>query len=261
MKVYVGLNNYDDVKERLPELSYVSGFILGDLFCNYKMFKYGDSDLIDTAKSLIANGKEIIYQTPQYITDRNFSFQTSRVSYFYVKCQVRKFLVQDLGMIQWIRKSYPDAILIWSRMGRTRNSLINRPFIEFLQKSGITAIETDIAERMIELSKMGMQVYSVYGNLMYHTLSRDCYCNYLLDRFDGLCNRECHSPTIELNHKSFTMTVDGFLLGARLHYAKIERFIAETVTQSCDIMLYATDLSSSIVHLNKIQHHLQRIGD
>lgn len=261
MKVYIGLNNYDDISERLSELSDVRGFILGDLFCNYKMFEFGDSDLIDKARTLTAYGKEIIYQTPQYITDRNFSFQTSTISFLYTKCQVRKFLVQDLGMSQWIRKNFPEAVLIWSRMGRTRNSIMNRPFAEFLQKNGITAIETDIAERMTELSKMGMQVYSVYGNLMYHTLSRNCYCNYLLNRFDGLCNRECQSSAIELSHKSFKMTVDGFLLGARLQYPITERLIAESVTRNCDIMIYATDLTRSLIHLNNVQSQLQMNGD
>lgn len=70
MNLYLGLDNYDDVsKEKINNIR-VSGFIVGDPFCQYKMFENGNYDLIRFIDNAIDAKKDIIYQIPAYVTDR-----------------------------------------------------------------------------------------------------------------------------------------------------------------------------------------------
>ena len=253
MRKYIGLENYDDASSLLFESPAIDGIIVGDPFCSRKMFRYGEPDMLDYAHAICLANKEVIYQTPVYITSRNFNSVTSLIAYFHDKCQVKKYLVQDVGLVCWIRERYTDVDLIWSHWGRNRNSLMNHDFINFLICLGIAGIETDIPERIQKICKAGLPVYAVYGNTVYNTLSRECYNSYMLNRFDGTCQRECLHGDMSLCSKNISMTIDGHLLGRKMHYTKNAQFLRAVEENSNNIMIYACDCqtaSNALIHLD-----------
>lgn len=254
MRKYIGLEYYDDTPSLLFELPDIDGVIIGDPFCSHKMFRYGESDMLDYIHTLCLSDKEVIYQTPVYITSRNYNNVTRLIAYFYDKCQIKKYLVQDVGLACWIRERYTDVDLIWSHWGRNRNSLMNHDFIEFLICLGITGIETDIPERIQKISKAGLSVYAVYGNTSYNTLSRECYNSYMLNRFDGTCQRECLNGKVSLCSKNISMTIDGHLLGRKIHYPNNDEFSKVMIDNTENVMIYASTYqiaSSAVKQLEK----------
>lgn len=245
MKRYLGLENYDGILPTQIEALNTDGVIVGDPFCQYRMFKYGDADLVDFTRTVCQSGKEIIYQTPVYVTDRNLMNTTKMIENLYNKYNVKKFLVQDVGLADWIIKRFSDVDVIWGHWGRNRNSLMNHDFIEFLLQLGVAGIETNLPERITKIPEAGLSVYVVYGNIVYNTLSRDCYNTYMLNRFDGLCERECLSGEMSLYKNSFQMTVDGHILGRKIQYPGDDGFLDIAKHNSDHIMIYATDYYES----------------
>lgn len=239
MKKWLGLENYDDLNIELIKKLDFDGFIIGDPFCTYRMFKYGDADLLWIIQDILKSGKAIIFQTPVYITDRNFKHVSEIISCLYEKYKVRKFLVQDIGLVEWITQKYPDCEIIWSHWGRNRNSMINHDFISFIKQLGICGIETNIKERISAISKAGLPVYAVYGNTTYNTLCRDCYNLYMLDCYDGLCQRECLNSEMYLVDKKIKMSIDGHLLGRKIQYPKDSDYYSFSIKYSENIMVYA----------------------
>lgn len=248
MRKYLGLEHYDDIQQ-IATLN-VEGFIIGDPFCPYRMFRYGDADMLDFAHIVCEMGKEIVYQTPVYVTDRNFMKTAKLIEYLHDRCDVRKFLVQDIGLTDWLVNHFSDIDAIWGHWGRNRNSLINHDFIEFLLKLGVSGIETNLRERIRKIPKAGLPVYAVYGELMYNTISRDCYNSYMLDRFDGLCGRECLNGDMSLHRNGFQMTVDGHILGRKIQYPKDKAFFE---IAKHNIMIYAVNFQMAIGLIENIK--------
>ncbi len=241
MKTYMGLENYDEIQSAQIAALNVDGFIVGDPFCPYRMFRYGNAGMIDFVHSVCQKGKEIIYQTPVYITDRNLREIQNMIEYLHDQYNVKKFLVQDVGLIDWMAKRFFNIDIIWGHWGRNRNSLMNHDFIEFLLKLGVSGIETGKLERIREIPKAGLPVYALYGNIVYSTISRDCYNSYMLNQFDGNCERECLSGEMSLCCNSFQMTVDGYILGRKFQYSRDKDFIKKAKQNSAYFMIYAAD--------------------
>lgn len=246
MNLYLGLKVYDDVSaQRLTDAGY-DGVILGDILCDRRMFSYGSADMIQFAYELSHTSLELIYQTPMYLTDRSFGDEIIRIGHLYSGSGVRKLLVQDHGLAQWLTQNLPDVEIIWSRMGRNRNSLMNQIFVDFLKDSGVRSIECDTPERMTALSSSGMKVYGVYGALKYNTLSRECYHMYLNDRYDGICGRECLLGDQHLTHGGFSMSVDGYMLGEKKEYPDTKRFVESAAAVDMDVMVYVDSLQQAL---------------
>ena len=261
MNLYLGLKVYDDVcAERLADAGY-DGVILGDILCNRRMFSYGSADMIQLAYELSHTSLELIYQTPMYLTDRAFGNEVIRIEQLYSRSGVRKLLVQDHGLVQWLTSNLPDVEIIWSRMGRNRNSLMNRIFVDFLKSSGVGAIECDTPERVKALSSSGMKVYGVYGALRYNTLSRECYQMYLNHRYDGICRRECLSNDQHLTHGGFSMSIDGYMLGERKEYPDTKQLVDIVTAGSLNMMVYTDTLQQALRARKDIREAIRMRGD
>ena len=50
MKKYIGLENYDELQPSCFEEIKADGFILGDPFCQRRMFRYGDGDMLELVR-------------------------------------------------------------------------------------------------------------------------------------------------------------------------------------------------------------------
>lgn len=256
MKLYLGLADYDNI---LPEEIYnapYNGYILGDLFCNKKMFKYGEAGFYETASLIKECDKEVIYQTPMYLTDRTFSDEIVRIQYLYERNNINKILVQDIGLILWIKNNMPEMEIIWSRLGKTRNSIINHDFVEFLKSLNVSAMEVDEPEKIKAIVHYNMPVYSVYGSFKYNTLSRDCYNRYLLNKFDGICDRECINLDMSLHLDQFSMSVDGHVLGKRTNYNDSSQFYQLVKEYSTNIMIYANEQDSAKQRYRRIADNI-----
>lgn len=252
LNIYLGLPNYDDFSATNWESDKYIGYILGDYFCNKRMFKYGDIGLFDAIKAAKEHNKEIIYQTPMYITDRIFDGETNRIRYLYEQLSIKKILVQDIGLLLWIKEHYPEIVVIWSRLGKSRNSIMNHGFIEFLLGLGIHAIEVEDPEKARAIAQYKMDIFSVYGNIRYNTLSRDCYNKYFLNIFDGMCNRECNSNNMELQFNQFHMGVNGHMLGYKIKYDD-SLLVAQTIHDCATaVMLYAEDLITADIRQKQL---------
>lgn len=253
MKKYLGIENYDEINSEQMKSLNIDGLIVGDPFCSHRMFRYGDAGMIDFIRAVCEMGKEIVYQTPVYVTDRNLWQITQLIAFLHDKYNVRKFLMQDIGLINWTVKNVADAEIIWGHWGRNRNSLMNHDFIEFLLKLGVSGIETHFPERIAKIPQTGMPVYAVYGDTTYDTLSRDCYNSYLLDRFDGPCKRECLDNSMKLQNGNTCMTVDGCVLGREIQYPEASEFYQLAEHNSNHLMIYAVDYQNAIQQMKVLK--------
>lgn len=139
--------------------------------------------------------------------------------------------------------------MIWSHWGRNRNSIMNHDFVAFLVDLGVRGIEISSMERIRAISEFGLSVYSVFGNTVYNTLSRDCYNQYMLDYYDGMCNRECLNKKMVLKSKSIEMTINGHLLGRKIKYPLEKEFVGFVSQYSENLMVYALDYEEALEYL------------
>ena len=119
---YVALDQYtkDDIV-KISDVPSIDGVVLGDLYCNKRMFEFSDHELIDFARLARGLGIHCVYQTPRYLTERNFERVMQLVQYLQKECLIEKVIVQDVGATSYIRRMCPDLPIIWGYMGISRN--------------------------------------------------------------------------------------------------------------------------------------------
>lgn len=218
-RTYVALERYEDsLCAALDQFDDTAGFLLGDLACNRRMFDYGDAGMIHMAETLRRAGKEVIYQTPLYLTDRNFQAVTDLVRCFYEQMDVRQFVVQDVGMLRWITRHYPGAAVIWGRTGLGRFSQISYSLVQFLREQKVSAFESDSPARLAFMHSKGLPTVADYGSLRYQTLWRECYSASFAACDAADCRQVCRSRALELEHPNGSIPVDGYFLSRRLVY-------------------------------------------
>lgn len=213
---YVALDHYikDDIV-KISELSGIDGIVLGDLYCNKRMFEFSDQELIDVARITCKLGLQCVYQTPRYLTERNFNSIMQLILYLRKESLIRKVIVQDIGASNYIRQMCPELSIVWGYMGLSRNGADNLLFYSFLKKYGITEIETDRVTRIPYLMELGFQVMIMHEHVTYKTVNRECYYMHENEIYDGNCKRMCLTNTSSLvNEKcGFDFSVDGYTLG------------------------------------------------
>lgn len=222
----IGLETYDkDIIQKINTDSDIEGAVLGDLYCQKRMFENDVYDMYEYMIRLKACGKKVIFQTPRYITDRNMEQEMEKVRFLIRKEMADAVIVQDIGVASEIMEACPQAELIWGRMGYNRNPVANRSFFEFLKKFHVTAVETADEQRRHIFEQMGFKVYKTVGTLRYSTVNRECYFLYQNDIFDQKCGRACIWRKQELIQKGgvIRMTVDGYMLGRRYEYPSAEK--------------------------------------
>lgn len=241
----VGLSLYTtEIAQQIIANKSIHAVILGDPFCNKRMFKYENQSLIDIAKMLISNNVEIIYQTSKYITDRNFDREMVFVDYLLEELGVKKILVQDIGVVSYLKKKYPDVELIWSIWGRARLNAINEQFVRTLVNLGVNSVENEMIDRERTYEKLGLKVYSITRGITYSTLNRECYSKYLLGNFENTCRYECRCENSIQNETGFSLTVNGFLLNEK--YVNYRSF-----SRKMDGIVYAIDYDDYLKYMSE----------
>ncbi len=111
---FAGRETYDLGRiEELIEKSEVKGIILGDLFCQKRMFQNGIADLILLMDRVLASKKEAVYQVPLYVTGRNLEEVTAILRLMDGYKKESCVIVQDFGTARMT----PDRIRIYALSG------------------------------------------------------------------------------------------------------------------------------------------------
>ena len=144
--LYISLDSYtrDDI-ERICELPQVHGALLGDLFCQRRMFEGGAPELWKMAKNLTAARKRVIYQTPFYLTERYYEGELLQIRSLAQSDILHGLIVQDIGLLDEInqmkrkgissirRVKYSQKVVrLISILRRTRQMLIS--YIMYITK-------------------------------------------------------------------------------------------------------------------------------
>lgn len=218
----IGLEIYDrETIQKICENPKIAGAVIGDLYCQKRMFERGIYEMFEYIDSLKAHGKKVIFQTPRYITDRNMEQEIEKVKYLAETKGIDAVIVQDIGAASEIMENCPGLEMIWGKMGYNRNPVANRSFFEFLKRYQVCAVETADPKRKAVFQAMGLKVYFMAGDLKYQTVNRECYFMYQNDIFDNKCDRGCLKRKQELvqTNGRIRMSVDGYLMGRKYDYS------------------------------------------
>ena len=256
MNVYIGVEAVtDELLALLRTESGLRGVVLGDYTCTKRMFSGGFAEMVKFAFDVSGLGKEVVVQTPVYLTERNYEDAVKTVLFLHDECGVRRVLVQDVGYAKRVSGELQDMELIWSQMGRNRGSLVNLEFVRFLKNIGIRGFELSAPSRIQALAQVGLTAWACYGSFSYQSVSRNCF-NQQIHR-EHLCRREeCLGKTCCLKGERTTLSVDGHFLGRRTVYDCSEVFW--TVVQDCAsaVIVRGEDAESVRRHYDGIKGRL-----
>lgn len=236
---YLGLDRYDgtDFMKIISDTS-IKGIVLGDLFCNNRMFKNGIMDLITLIDMLDGHKKTLIFQCPIYVTSRDMEQINFLLEYIGRKNIKTLVIVHDIGCVNMIRRKFKRYGIIWGRMARFRDYTLNRDFLELLKIIGVSGIELcDLNYREL-VEKSGLIPYVVYGEMKYQTIGRQCYNKY---QDLGCCREDCLSGKYSMNdtESNFKMSINGYIMGERFVYTK-ENIITDD--DAAEQVIYASGI-------------------
>ena len=244
---YVALDQYikDDII-KISEISGIDGIVLGDLYCNKRMFEFSDHELIDFARRSSRLGLQCAYQTPRYLTERNFDSVMQLVLYLCKESMIKKVIVQDIGAASYIRRICPELSIVWGHMGIPRNGADNLLSYSFLKKYGITEIETDRVTRIPYLMELGFEVMIMQEHVTYKTVNRECYYMHENEIYDGNCERLCLTNMYSLVNKKcgFDFVIDGYTLGKQYKSLKQKELLSYNFTDSITRAVSLSELLS-----------------
>lgn len=252
MAVYCGLDFYktEDINT-LINSAQVDGIVVGDWFCQRKMFENGEPQFYNSIDLVGASSKKLIYQTPIYITSRNRIRVIDIIKHIDSLYAGSVVLTQDIGLLKFVRDNCRNVECAWSRMGRTRESAYNTLFYETLKELDVRLFETESISVADKLKGGTMLPWLVYGNNYYKTIGRRCYTKYELNVDDEECSKFCRESIFELESidSSYRMSIDGYILGSNLKYSSDvwQRHIEDNDVK---IVIYAhnmADLESRIL--------------
>ena len=250
--VYIGLTRYTNKDFELLYDLRPDGVVLGDLFCNKRMFPYGGTELVETMCSFKEKGIDVIYQTPMYATDRMFSSIAQAVEYYYQRKMINTVIVQDIGMASYLSKTCKDLVIIWGRMGYARTPNVNLNTIDFYIKNGVNGFECKNLEQVNYIEKIGALAYMMVGYPKYLTVNRECYYKFEHNIFSNDCKCGClNKEKIMIpSSKEINSTLDGYVLG----WENIYTTEAIEHARKCDnSIIYAESFSEAVDKLDIIR--------
>lgn len=231
-KYMVRFETYSEKRiDKLCHTDKVRGIVLGDLFCQKRMFANGFVDLILFIKLVMSSDKELVYQTPLYVTGRNIDDMISVLKMLSEHNKPVYIIVQDFGMVEIIRRDFPTLKLIWGQMGRSREHRFSSDFLKFLNLKDFHGMETSNPELANHFAEFGLIPFFGNASLGYQTVGRNCYLQYQT----GKCDRNaCIDGVFELEADDSTcsMSIDGFMMGKNLNYIDKKLFLKMTEWQN-----------------------------
>ena len=181
--------------EKLP----ISGIILGDLFCQKRMFEYADFSLSEIARQARELNLQIIFQTPLYLTSKNFEQTFHLISYLSEANLVDGVFLHDIGLLQRL-KNMGRLNLWWDRYSYNRDIVVSEELVSFLTENGISSIEvTRISDVDTVIANGNSSLINIYSPKVI-SFGRICYTEYFL-------GSPCKSPHILCDRDSLPVIV------------------------------------------------------
>jgi len=163
--------------ETLPEG--VAGVILGDPFCQKRMFKNAAFDLPEFARRCKAQGLQVAYQTPVYNTPRSIDSTLALARLLAEADVVDVFLVHDVGVLHSLR-SFGNVEVWWDRYSLNRDMDISAALMDFLRNQGVSAVELTRGMDLPRAARAGLKAgLHIFGPNV-AAFGRACYTEYLL---------------------------------------------------------------------------------
>lgn len=238
---FLGLDCYEteDFSTLLADPE-IMGLVLGDLFCEARMFRNSRMDLLEAVDTVASAGKAIAFQCPVYVTSRNREDVRFLLQYIRKKHVKTYAIVHDLGMVDLISREFCEFRMIWGRMARFRDYVLNRDFLCLLKSIGVCGIELCGIQYRLMAEECGLTPYIVYGWSGYVTIGRQCYHQY---QGLGCCRESCLSGRYSMHdaESSFQMTINGYMMGER--FAAIEENLLSE-SDPAEQMVYASNIEA-----------------
>jgi len=119
---------------------HATGVILGDLFCQKRMFENEWFDVPGLAEEARRLGFEVLFQSPAYNTTRTIEPTLALIRKLARAGLLDGVLVHDIGVVDAVRE-LPRLALWWDRFSFNRDFIPNAPLITFLRGQGISRVE------------------------------------------------------------------------------------------------------------------------
>lgn len=219
----VALETYDEkTVAAIGENEAISGAVMGDPFCNYRMFPGGAQEMEARMRQMKAAGKGVYYQTPCYLTDERLEDTVQKIRYWNSIKLLDGVLLQDVGLLHILGREKTGLELIWSYLGIARNGAVNLLSCEFLQSLAPAVIATDRPGRYRAMKEHGIPAIWLYGKITYSTMNRLCYYTYENNLYGKDCGRACLAGRQRMVNGTFQMemSVDGYMLGKKYIYTE-----------------------------------------
>ena len=252
---FVGSDVYDnDSVELLCGFKDVDAVIIGDLFCNKRMFG-SDIQLIKSAEAFHNAGIKVCFQSPMYLTSRCFSSVAEKIEYLCKNNICDTVILQNMGLLRSIRNKIPTVKFLWNCIELGRSRVSNSMYYMTIMELGADGFLTDNIPAAAELNKRSIPVIPIYGKMAYSSMNRECYYMHEHNIFDGNCRRGCLDKTDFLVNESgsMRMSIDGHLLGRHYVYentVEIGRLYREYNT---DICVFSEQLSNLPDRINEVK--------
>lgn len=192
---------------------HATGLILGDLFCQKRMFENEWFDVIDFARLARELGLEVIFQTPVYNTTRNLEPTISLVRKMAANSLIDAVLVHDIGVVESLAELESIA-LWWDRFSFNRDFVPNAHLIDFLTAHRVSRVEVTRPGHIREVAEQGCGVLLYGYGPQIASFGRICYTEYFLNE---PCERKilcsCSRPFIASSDKvPLQYVADGYTL-------------------------------------------------
>lgn len=217
-----------------------TGVILGDLFCQKRMFENEWFDLFELAQMARQLGFNVIFQTPAYNTTRTAEATLSLARKLAASSLIDAAFAQDIGMVEAMAGTI-GAELWWDRFSFNRDFVPNAYLIDFLLAHGVTRIEVLHPAHVRDVTARGASAL-VYGyGPEIAAFGRICYTEYFLEEpceRKILCSRS--QPLIaSVDKVALQYVADGYtLLDREQPQRRMQGLDAETAGEVSGITAY-----------------------
>jgi hypothetical protein len=157
-----------------------TGVILGDLFCQKRMFENEWFDIFDFARRARSLGLDVVFQTPAYNTTRTMEQTVSLARKLAGESLLDAALVHDVGVAEALAE-FEAVGLWWDRFAFNRDIVPSAYLVDFLLEHRVSRVELVRASQVGEVAGRGC------GALLYAygpevaSFGRVCYTEYFLD--------------------------------------------------------------------------------
>lgn len=172
----------------------IDGVVLGDPFCLSRA-RIGLFDIPRLARQAKEKGLFVSYQTPVYLTSRNFDTILSLVENLVREGIADEIRIQDMGLLERIRTISASGVnIVWSIYGYQRefpgmDIPLNQGWIDFLKSHGVNSFEiiSPVGFSIVDENyPLRFNIHVHHGKLDPITFSRHCYT----ETYTGQCCRD-----------------------------------------------------------------------